>query len=368
MGLFLSGGLFFMVPLLAASVAVVAIGIERTIRYRQAEVHYPAFLEELRDSMVSEGVVAARSLAAQYPGPVARVWQEGLGAYRLPFPLIRERMESAALEEVSRLERYLSHLALISQVAPLVGILGTVWGMIAAFRVVEGGLAIGDGIRGELLAGGIWQALVTTAAGLVVAIPATLLHHYFATRVERFSEALERSVADLVGCLVPLRTAPTRAQSPPISERNSSISSKSWRQRRRRTHHGLQGWSLAPLIDVLFLLLIFLLVSANFDRRVIMEVELPAAQHGEIAPRLDSEQARVITLFVDGSLRWNGHPTTLEELSAFLAERPEEERLLPISITGDTRAELGAGIGLLDTLRGLGYRNCVFEVRPAVGQ
>ncbi|MFQ5655500.1 MAG: MotA/TolQ/ExbB proton channel family protein, partial [Planctomycetota bacterium] len=74
------------------------------------------------------------------------------------------------------------------------------------FRVVEGGLHLGQGIEGESRAGGIGQALVTTAAGLAVAIPATIIHHYLSSRVEEFVEALERSVADLVSCLVPLRS------------------------------------------------------------------------------------------------------------------------------------------------------------------
>ena len=119
---------------------------------------------------------------------------------------------------------------------------------------------------------------------------------------------------------------------------------------------------------MLFLLLIFLLVSANFDQRVIMEVDLPAAETGETAPELSQEDPRVITLFSDGSLQWNGRPTTLEELTAYLAEQPQEKRLLPIQIHGDTRAELGEGIRLLDRLRRLGYTNCLFEVRPAPGQ
>lgn len=203
--IFLLGGLFFMLPLLAASIAVIAIAIERSMRYRQAHVDYEEFLDHFRQTIQEQGIRVAREEAADIPGPVARVWEEGLRAWRLPFPLIRERMESTALAEITRLERYLPILQTTAQVAPLVGILGTVWGMIGTFRVVQGGLALGEGVRGEMLAEGIWQALITTAAGLLVAIPALVLFHYLSGRVDRFIEALDRSVADLIGALIPLR-------------------------------------------------------------------------------------------------------------------------------------------------------------------
>lgn len=123
--------------------------------------------------------------------------------------------------------------------------------------------------------------------------------------------------------------------------------------------------SLAPLLDVLFLLVIFLLVSANFDSRQVLEVELPEAKTAEAAPRVAEEHLRVITLHADGSLTFNGTPVTTTDLIEDLRDRPEEERLLPVSIQGDATAPLGLGLGLLDLLRDLGYRNCAFEVRPS---
>ena len=204
--LFWRGGLFFMLPLLAASLGVVAIAIERFVRLRQAHVDYSEFLSSIQDALRRKGIRGARRVASGIPGPVAKIWEEGLGVARLPFPLIRERMESVAMAEISRLERHLHLLSVIAQVAPLIGILGTVWGMISSFRVVEGGLALGQGVRGEILAGGICQALITTAAGLLVAIPATLIHHFLRERVEGFVTAMERSIADLISCLVPFRS------------------------------------------------------------------------------------------------------------------------------------------------------------------
>ena len=93
--------------------------------------------------------------------------------------------------------------------------------------------------------------------------------------------------------------------------------------------------SLAPLLDVLFLLVIFLLVTANFDSRQVLEVELPEAKTAEAVPRIDAEHQRVIALHADGSLTFNGSPTTAAELIDELGARPQEDRLLPIAIQGD---------------------------------
>ena len=127
--LFMRGGMFFMVPLLGASVVVITLSVERFTRFRRAQVEYNAFLATMRRAMGEGGPTAAREVADDTPGPVARVWSEGLRGHRLPFPLIRERMESTALSELSRLEKHLHHLSIIGQLAPLVGILGTVWGI-----------------------------------------------------------------------------------------------------------------------------------------------------------------------------------------------------------------------------------------------
>ncbi|MCI0651883.1 MAG: MotA/TolQ/ExbB proton channel family protein [Planctomycetes bacterium] len=203
--IFVRGGLWFMLPLFAASIAVVALAIERYLHYRRAHTDYGDFFEEIERLIRDKGIGAARGYADAMPGPVARTWREGLDAARLPFPLLRERMEAAAIEELAELERHLPHLVVIAQVSPLIGILGTIWGMIQSFQGVELGLSQGIGVQSTIVAGGIWQALITTAAGLLVAIPAVLVHHYLQGRVDAISDQLERSVADLVRALIPLR-------------------------------------------------------------------------------------------------------------------------------------------------------------------
>lgn len=209
--LFLRGGLLFMVPLLGASVFVFAVLGERLLRYRRAHVDYPSFREELLEVLREQGLRAGQQWVGDVPGPVARVWAEGLSATRQSVAIVRERCENAARQELVRLERFLPTLTLIAQVAPLVGILGTVSGMIVAFQGVEGGLTIGAGVRGEHLAGGIWKALITTATGLIVAIPASIAHHYLTARVEQFVNDLETSIADLTVFLTASRATPARA-------------------------------------------------------------------------------------------------------------------------------------------------------------
>lgn len=135
-------------------------------------------------------------------------------------------------------------------------------------------------------------------------------------------------------------------------------------RRLRRTPQSAGAGSWAPLIDVLFLLLIFLLVTANYDYRRVLEVNLPEASTATEAPRVSREQERVITLHDNGQLEWNGIETSLEELSAHLEKRPAEDRLLPVFIRSDAKVELGTGMRVLDELRRLGYHTYLFEVVP----
>ncbi len=121
--------------------------------------------------------------------------------------------------------------------------------------------------------------------------------------------------------------------------------------------------NLAPLLDVLFLLLIFLLVAANFDERRVIPVDLPSASTAQRPREADPDSRIVITLFRDGSLWLDGVAVTRDDLGSFLESRPVEARLLPVRIEGDERAALGTGLELLDLLRRLGYFNCAFEVR-----
>lgn len=116
------------------------------------------------------------------------------------------------------------------------------------------------------------------------------------------------------------------------------------------------------MVDVVLLLLIFLLISARFDRSQVVEVELPEVRDPE-QELPSSGENRIVSLARDGALAWNGTPIDRSALEALLAEEPPEMRLLPIVIQGDAAASLGSGLELLQFLRKVGYRHSVFQVR-----
>lgn len=133
-----------------------------------------------------------------------------------------------------------------------------------------------------------------------------------------------------------------------------------WRRTRRP---GALGDSLAPLIDVLFLLLFFLLVTSRYDRQRVLDVELPHAHSAEPAPEVRPGQLRTLTVHADGSLVLNGVPVDLTDLGTILLALPREERLLPIFVQADAATALGRGVEVLDRLRVLGFHNHFLEVR-----
>jgi len=179
---FLKGGPL-MYPLLLSSVLTVAYGIERIYHYvragRGGEVP-----EEIHALIERGEFERAQTLARETPGPVAAVLAEGLRHRGTEAGMLEEAISLAGSREMVRLNRNLHILELIGRLSPLLGLLGTVLGMVAAFRNVA---ASRGAVDPSLLAGGIWEALITTVAGLCVAIPALVLHHLFEDRVRTFA-------------------------------------------------------------------------------------------------------------------------------------------------------------------------------------
>jgi biopolymer transport protein ExbD len=132
------------------------------------------------------------------------------------------------------------------------------------------------------------------------------------------------------------------------------------RGRRRKHRRGIFGGSLTPLLDVLFLLLIFLLLAANYDKREVTPVSLPQAS-GEPLEKREVEEI-VIVLFKDDSMLIDDQVIPVADLGATLKARPPEDRLRPVIIQGDQQASLGIGLQLFSELRDNGYLDCVFEV------
>jgi biopolymer transport protein ExbB len=179
---FVKGGPL-MYPLLLCSVLTVAYGIERGYHYLRAGRNADA--PEAIHALIEHGDFdQALTLARQTPGPVAAVLVEGLKHRGLERELLDEHISLRGAAELKRLNQRLHILELVGRLAPLMGLLGTVLGMVAAFRQVA---AAKGSVDPSLLAGGIWEALITTVAGLCVAIPAMVLHHLFEDRVRSFA-------------------------------------------------------------------------------------------------------------------------------------------------------------------------------------
>ncbi|MEM7480628.1 MAG: MotA/TolQ/ExbB proton channel family protein [Acidobacteriota bacterium] len=174
--------------LLAASILALAVIVERLIALRRAKINVNEFLAKIRKALiVNHSVSDAKKICEQYRGPVASIMKAGLLKYGQPREDIEKTIENAALFEMGRLERGLVVLATIANVAPLLGFLGTVTGMIRSFdALAEAGLS-----NPGLVAAGISEALLTTAGGLLVAIPVQIAYNYFMTRITRFVRDIE---------------------------------------------------------------------------------------------------------------------------------------------------------------------------------
>jgi biopolymer transport protein ExbB len=175
-------------PLLAFSVAALAVSIERFIALRRAKINVNEFLAKVRKALVvNRSIREAIKVCEQYRGPVASIMKAGLLKYGQPKEDVEKTIENAAFYEMSRLERGLLVLATTANVAPLLGFFGTVTGMIRSFdALAEAGLS-----NPGLVAAGISEALITTATGLVIAIPVQLVYNFFISRINKFVRDIE---------------------------------------------------------------------------------------------------------------------------------------------------------------------------------
>jgi len=191
-------GSWLMIPILLCSLIAAAIIIERWITLRNARINTRAFMIKLRSLIIKDNLAEAISICKNSPGPVAKVLKKGLVKSGKDREETREAIESAGRQEIYLLERRLSVLATISGAAPLIGFLGTVTGMISAFMQIQ---SLGGNVNAAVLAGGIWQALITTAAGLIVGIPSYIFYNYLVTKVQRFVHEIEHASNELIDLL-----------------------------------------------------------------------------------------------------------------------------------------------------------------------
>src|SRR6185503_14711426 len=188
-----NGGLVFWLILFISTVAIVVF-IERFLHYHRAQINSTEFLNGVRNVVRRDNVVEAISICDATHGPVARLVKTAILSRDHGRERVREAIEEAGLVEVPRLEERLNLLATIAQIAPLLGLFGTVLGFIQVFSKMQIGLLANV----ELLSSGVWQALICSAAGLAVAIPAHAGYNYLVSRVNSIVLDMERAATEIV--------------------------------------------------------------------------------------------------------------------------------------------------------------------------
>lgn len=187
-----------MVVLALMSVAALTVLILKLWEFSERQINARAFVSPALGAWERGQIDVAQSALTGSPSPLAVVLRESmalLGDARYSEAQARERIERLALDQIESTRGWLRALELIGTLAPLVGLLGTVLGMIEAFQALQ---AAGDRIEPSILSGGIWQALLTTAAGLAIAIPAVIALHGFERRIERLQQAMESALTRLL--------------------------------------------------------------------------------------------------------------------------------------------------------------------------
>lgn len=185
--------------LLALSAIGLVLFVERALFLHRGQIRTTQFLEGIKNIVRKRRVVEALTVAEETPGPVAAMVKAGLLHYEETEDRIRAAMTEAALVEIPVLERRLGAIGVIAQVAPVLGLLGTILGMIQAYQEFEKG---GAYATAGSLSGGMWQALLTTAAGLAVGVAARLAHHFLAARMRALVYDMEWVANDVLRFLV----------------------------------------------------------------------------------------------------------------------------------------------------------------------
>jgi biopolymer transport protein ExbB len=198
MELIAGGGWYIMGPLGVLSIVAIYIFIERFLSIQKASKIEPNFMDQITDFIHDGKIDAAKSLCNQTDGPFSRMIHKGIKRIGKPLSDINTAIENDGRLEVSKLESNLTTLATIAGAAPMIGFLGTVIGMINTFHKMNTG---GNNVEISALAGGIMQAMVTTAAGLVIGIIAYVGYNMLVAKVEKVINKMEATTIEFMDVL-----------------------------------------------------------------------------------------------------------------------------------------------------------------------
>jgi biopolymer transport protein ExbB len=195
--LFLKGGLV-MWPILLCSLITVAVIIEKYILLSRSNVDPKQLMTKIRSALTRNDIASAVEACTKVKAPVSNILKHGIVNYKYGHQAVKEAIELAGKEEIFHLEKRLSVLANMAGTAPMLGFLGTVTGMIAVFHTIE---QLSGNVNPSVLAAGIWEAMLTTAFGLIVGIPALYFYNYFVAKVNRFVFEIENSAEEFLSLM-----------------------------------------------------------------------------------------------------------------------------------------------------------------------
>jgi len=201
---FARGGVYMWPILLCALVALIFIG-ERAFTLVKARANTRNLMTDVVTAVRRDGVSGAERVCEQTRGPIAAIVHSGLRQANKGPEAIEKAIETAGAVEMSFLERGLIWLATISTVAPLLGFVGSISGLMNVFHAI----AAADQVSAKLVGGGLAEALIPAQFGLLVAIPVSIFHNFFLSMIDRFVVEMEESSSELVSTITDMRTAPT---------------------------------------------------------------------------------------------------------------------------------------------------------------
>lgn len=195
---FIEGGPLFMSIVTTCLIFGLAIAVERIIALNLATTNVEKLLKNVRESLKSGGVEAARDLCAKTPGPVASIFSQGLLRSGEGAEAVEKSIETYGSVEMGKLEKGLTWVSLFISLAPMFGFMGTVIGMIDAFDTIEAA----EDIKIDQVAGGIKTALLTTVAGLIVAVILQVFYNYCISKIDGIVNQMEEASISMVDLLI----------------------------------------------------------------------------------------------------------------------------------------------------------------------
>lgn len=199
-------GGWILIPIALLSFLAIYIFVERMLTLRRAATDPAEIMERIREYVQAGNIHGAQAYCEAQDKPITRILKHGLDRLGRPIAEIRDAVNATGKHEAFELEKRTDLLASIAGIAPMLGFLGTVTGMIRAFQQIQN---LQGNVNPSVLAGGIWEALISTAAGLIVGILAFFFYNYLLTRINRLVNDMERTATDFIDLLqTPAPTSP----------------------------------------------------------------------------------------------------------------------------------------------------------------